>query len=176
MERRRIYFIEKRFQTNFIFKFFVLVFLGAIIFAGIIYILSRHTSTVTFLHGKAKILSTADFLFPILIQTIVVVTVVISLFGIILTLFISHKIAGPLYRLKKALESIGRGEIPSNFCFRKKDQLQDLAVSVSIMVKELKGKISDLKRDWEELKRALPEGLKDKVQKIDNNLDYFKID
>lgn len=175
--RRKIYFIEKNFQTRFILRFCLLVLIGTLVFAGMIYFLGRGTSTLTFLHAKARVLSTSDFLFPILVQTAIVVTIVVSIFTIILTLFISHKIAGPLYRLKKELDTIGKGMFPEDFRIRKKDQLQDLAKSLSSMVKGLKEKIGKLKSDWKELKDSLEikEDIKEKTQKIDDNLEYFKI-
>ncbi|MCM8830984.1 MAG: hypothetical protein NC918_02175 [Candidatus Omnitrophica bacterium] len=175
--RRRNYFIDKNFQTKFILRFCFLILIGSFLFATIVYYFGRGTSTVTFLHAKAKVVSTADFLFPILMQTIIVVTIFVSIFTVILTLFFSHKIAGPLYRLKKELDIIERGILNEGFCIRKKDQLQDLALSLSLMLKTLREKINILKRDWQDLKDSLEkkEGIEEKIKKIDKNLDYFKI-
>jgi len=177
-ERRKTYFIEKKFQTRFILRFCLLVLFSSLIFAGITYLVSKRTLSVSFIHAKAKVLSTSDFLFPILVQTVIVVTVAISFFTVILALFFSHKIAGPLYRLKKELEAIGKGILVEDFHFRKKDQLQDLALSLSSMVKRLREKIGDLKSAWGQLKDSLKELAKEdkeKIQKIDDILEYFKI-
>jgi len=61
----------------------------------------------------------------IFIFTAVVVVVFIAVFGILL----SHRIAGPLYRLHRHMSEIGQGKIQSEVSFRKGDYFQELAGS-----------------------------------------------
>ena len=62
--RRRNYFIKKRFQTNFIIKFCALVAIGSIISGTIIYLMSRAALTTTFENSRLAIKSTADYILP----------------------------------------------------------------------------------------------------------------
>lgn len=190
-DRRRIYLIERKFQINFILKFCILVIIGSLLTGSIIYLLSQKSTTVVFEHSRAVVKSTADFLLPFLLQTVIVVSIFIAILTVILTLLISHKIAGPLYRLKKALNAIGLGDFSGEltFSFRKNDQLRDIAKSVSEMTIRLREKISNLKNDWHSFKdnwqsfkgivpfdlRQNIEGLEGKISQIDKDFDYFKV-
>ncbi len=188
VNRRRIYFIEKRFQARFIVKFCLLVILGAMVTGALLYLLSVGSTTVTFENLRAKVFTTADFLFPLLIQTLLVATVVVGLATIILTLFISHKIAGPLYRFKKELGSVESGDLSRNFNIRKNDQLQDLAVSMNNMINKLRDNLSELKKKYSILKTSWDksirptishdsktvEDIEKTIEEISQKLEYFR--
>lgn len=140
VNRRRNYFIEKSFQTRFILKFCMLVLIGGLLTIGILYFLAMRSTTVSIVNSSVVVKSTADFLLPILIQTVLVVMVLLSIATIIVTLFVSHKIAGPLYRLKKAMHDFGEGDFNTQINLRRFDQLKNLAEEFNSMVKKLKEK------------------------------------
>jgi methyl-accepting chemotaxis protein len=135
--RRRNYFIEKSFQTKFILKFCTLVVLGGLATIGILYYMGMRSTTVAIVNSSVVVKSTADFLLPILIQTAVIVMVMVGIATILVTLFVSHKIAGPMFRLKKAMHAVGEGDL-SEIKLRELDQLQDIAQSFNSMVRRLK--------------------------------------
>lgn len=56
---------------------------------------------------------------------------------------LSHRIAGPLYRLEKTLLAAGRGDLRGHMKLRVGDALGDLAVSYNRAVEELRGHIAD---------------------------------
>ncbi len=189
INQRRIYFIEKKFQSHFIIKFCSLVVLGSLATGIILYLLSSGSTTVTFQNLHATVKTTSDFFLPLLIQTIVVSTIVVSIATIFLTLFISHKIAGPLYRFKKELVKVESGDLKGDFRIRKNDQLQDVALGVNAMLKRLNEVISDLKKQsqilidvkdkflysaTQEGQKIYNEALKKAIEEIKKDLDYFK--
>ena len=98
--RRRTYFIKKKFQRNFIIKFCVLAIAGAIISGAIVYMMSKSTVTTTFENSRLTIKSTADFILPAVLLSTFVFVVFIGIATVLVTLFASHKIAGPLYRME----------------------------------------------------------------------------
>ncbi len=182
-QKRRIYFIEKKFQTQFIIKFCLLVVLGSFVTVSLLYLLTSKTTTVSFENTRAVVKTTADFIVPLVTETVVVVTVLVALATIMLTLFISHKIAGPLYRFKKELKLIESGDLVSAFKIRDKDQLQDLATVLSSMKDNLKGHISAIKSEIDSLQDLIAEfagdeekqkAIKEKIRKIKSNLSHFK--
>ena len=138
INRRRNYFIERSFQTRFILKFCMLVIIGGLLTIGILYFLARRSTTVAIVNSNVVVKSTADFILPILIQTVLVVMVLVSIATIIVTLFVSHKIAGPLYRLKKAMRELGEGNPSVEIKLRKLDQLNDIIQEFNGMAKKLK--------------------------------------
>ncbi|MBU3933981.1 MAG: hypothetical protein KKH11_04880, partial [Candidatus Omnitrophica bacterium] len=124
---------------------------------------------------------TSDFLFPVMAQTLIIVTVFSALSVIILTLFTSHKIAGPLYRLKKEIELFREGNLNLNFKIREKDQLQALANALSDLADSLKDKHKALKDKALQLKDILQTSYNDrdavnaKLKELEDILNYFKI-
>ncbi len=182
--KRRIYFIDRKFQVQFIMKFCLLVIIGSLITVGLLYITGSRTTTVSFENTEAVVKSTADFITPILVQTVIIVMVITGLFTIMLTLFISHKIAGPLYRLEKEFKTIADGDISTDFKLRGDDQLQNIAGSLNNMKARLKFHLNTLNISIDEMEHALNENIneEDKKQillknltKIKDDLHHFKI-
>ncbi len=187
--RRSTYFIEKRFQANFILKFCAVVAAGGLLTIGILYVLALRSTTVSIVDSRVAVKSTADFLLPVLIQTVVVVVVLTSAAAIAVTLFVSHRIAGPLYRLKKKLKELEEGDLSGDFRIRHLDQLQDVAESFNEMLKrirqectQVKGKISELKekvdgiseQDVTEQRRSVFVELKNISSELKRLIHYFK--
>lgn len=142
INRRKTYFIEKSFQARFITKFCMIVIAGGLLTIGILYFLSMRSTTVVIVNSEVVVKATADFLLPILIQTVIVVMILVSIATIIVTLFVSHKIAGPLYRLKKAMHDLAEGDFSTEINLRKLDQLKDIAQEFNNMAKKLKERLS----------------------------------
>lgn len=190
--RRRNYFIKKGFQTRFILRFCGLVILGCIIFGAVLYIFSSKTLTTSFENSRLVIKSTKDFIMPAILFALVFVTILIGLATIVVTLLISHQLAGPLYRFERHLESIGKGDLWTQVKIRKKDELQVLADGFNKMTQamrsgilqvketsaELDKLIENLKRNVvkdESLKKLILE-LKISKENLDKAISYFKIE
>jgi len=142
---RRTYFIDKSFQSKFILKFCALVAIGGALTIAIVYFLARQSNTVAFVNSRVVVKTTADFILPLLIQTVVIVLVLISLATLAVALFVSHKIAGPLYRFKKVIQQLKEGDFCCDFKIRHLDQLQDLAQELNDMILKVRGEIKSLK-------------------------------
>lgn len=154
-KRRRIYFIEKKFQAKFILKFCALVVFGGLLTIGLLYLLAMQSTTVSFVNSRVVVRTTADFILPILIQTVAIVMVIVGFAAVIVTLFVSHKIAGPLYRFKKVMQELEEGDFSSDFHIRHLDQLQDLAEAFNNTINKIRGKIHVLKDGLRGLKAGL---------------------
>ena len=188
--KRRIYFIDKKFQTRFIIKFCLLVIASGLLTGGILYFISSKSTTVSIINSRVVVRSTADYLLPMLIQTIAVSLVIIGIFAIWLTLLISHKLSGPLYRFKKVMRSLGEGDFTVDFKIRDADQLQDLAEEFNIMIKKVREELSIIKTGFKNLKekinsentqtqpenkQAYSQDLKKISEDINRVINYFKI-
>lgn len=154
-QKRRIYFIERSFQARFILKFCFIVALGGLLTIGIVYFLAKQSATVSFVDSRAVVKSTADFLMPILLQTVIIVMIFVSLATIAVTLFVSHKMSGPLYRFKEVMDAMGEGDYLSDFKIRKPDQLQDFAAAFNDMIKKMRVQINTLKETSSQLQKKL---------------------
>jgi len=193
--KRKNYFINKVFQSEFILKFCGLVVIGSTVFGIILYLFSKHTLTTSFENSRLVIKSTADYLFPGLLFGGLIVAIFTALAASVVVMLMTHRIAGPMYRFEKYISEIGSGRLYSDLKIRKKDQFQNMADSLNKMTQDLKlglvevnevsekldkliNQLSDsssreilLKED---IKRIVSELKKDK-QNLSRALGYFKI-
>lgn len=79
----------------------------------------------------------------------------------LISLFLSHKIAGPLYKLSMAMEMAARGDWNRTLRFRKHDYFQELAKKFNSMVLRLNEK-SDLDNEL----------VKESIQRIENAKEH----
>ena len=72
-----------------------------------------------------------------LIYFLIVIQLVFSALVFVLFIFMTHKIAGPLYKLKIHLSKIRQGEAVSPLAFRVGDNFQDVADEVSLFLETM---------------------------------------
>ena len=164
MQKRRNYYIDKDFQKKFIIKFCLLVILGTIISGALIYSMSQGTLTTVFENSRLKIKSTADFILPAVLSSSAFVIILVGLAAILVTLYTSHKIAGPLYRIAVDLKKVIAGDLTVRFGLRKHDQLQAMADNMDKAIAALRADIAELKAMAAE----------DKLHDIRKKLSKFK--
>jgi methyl-accepting chemotaxis protein len=173
--RRRHYFVKKEFQLKFMIKFCLLVFISAVLSTGLLLLLSQDTLTSSFHQSRLQIQSTPWAILPAAIFTNLITLGLISIATIMVILFISHKLAGPLFRFEKELKEIGQGDLTKVIRLRKKDQIKELAEDLNTMTAGLRSKVKDIKGKTDELMKLalnldasqeITDGLKDLHQII----------
>lgn len=185
--RRRNYFIKKEFQAKFILKFCILVILTALISAFLIYHFSGRSVTTVFEKSRIKIVPSTTFITPSLIISSLISVVLVGTATIIVVLFISHRIAGPLYKLESLLERMASGDVSFDVHLRRKDEIKELAEAFTEAVHGLNNLLCDAKKESIELGSVikelkvlseklptLPEDIKKDIEKLEtakNNLD-----
>ncbi len=179
-ERRTHYFIKRKFQSIFIIKFCALVLLGSLISTGIIYYITKGTVTTSFENLRLVIKSTADYILPAVLIATGIVAIVISIATIFLTLYTSHKIAGPLYRIEKELEKLEEGDLTVSIKLRSGDEIQYLAEKLNASISNIRNSLSDLKKEFYDLERLFQEDgakntkIKEQLEKIRKTLKNLK--
>lgn len=137
--KRSIIIINKKFQLKFAFFVCSWIFALSMIYPIVIYNIfeffikaateyQKNPSALTMTPEKVKALQN---------QVLVVLGVLQLIFlGItfILTIFISHRIAGPLYKLKKAMEDVAKGNFDLRISFRQNDHFKDVQDTFNEMV------------------------------------------
>lgn len=178
MEKRKNYFIDKKFQTNFILKFCLLVVVTGAFILTALYVFSGKATTVSFVNSRVVVQTTADFLFPLLIQTLVISLIVVGLVTIVGAVFISHRIVGPAYRFKKVLCSLAEGDFTLKCNVRSNDSLQDVGRALDDMIANVRKGLNLIDGDLKDLKGKLEAGdskeIKKTVSELDKNLHNFK--
>ena len=172
--RRKQYFINKKFQSKFIIKFCVLVIAGSFISGVMIYLMSKNTVTTVFENSRLTIKSTADFILPAVLLSSSVVIVLIGLATVWVTIFTSHRIAGTLYRIEKDTGEVASGNLSKKFDLRNSDELKLLAASFSKMTDNLRTGITSIKESIARLEKKAPQELRQELENLKQTVNKFK--
>ena len=189
--RRRNYFINKKFQTQFILRFCGLVLLGAVI-SGVAlfsYVFVKDTVTTAFVNSRLSIITTADYILPVILGASIIAIVLVSIATAIVVMYLSHRIAGPLFRIEKDLSQISEGDLTLKIILRTNDEIKRLAENINQTNEKIRMKISEAKINLKDLdnqvkelsvsmkddnaKSKLDDILKTK-EKLSKTLNYFK--
>src|SRR3989344_5552445 len=142
----RIGFVELGFKLRFML-IFCLITLAAVSAASFLFYFLTYRELGN-KYGEAffTLQSVKRAVFPLLfasIQSISLLALVSLAIGI-LSLFFSHKIAGPLYRFEKSLEAIGAGDLTHISRLRTGDQIQELVTTINVSASSMKQRIKDI--------------------------------
>ena len=192
--RRRNYFIKKKFQIDFSVKFLIIIVIEAVLAIGLFLYLSKGTLTTGYLGSELKIASTYDFFLPMLLFSNLIIVGVTGIIGIAALIFLSHRLAGPLYRFEKALGDLSKGNLAQRFKLREKDQFMELQNSInelanvldmnvgaiksgiagiSKLVSEMQAAAASNPSAKEDMASRLPE-ISKKLHELKETADYFK--
>ena len=172
--RRRQVYVKKEFQFRFILKFCLILLAGVIISTGLLIFFSQDTLTSSFSHSRLVIRSTAEAMLPAIITTNLISLALIIVTTIIVTLYISHKIAGPIFRLENELQRIGRGDLTTTVSLRNNDQMLAFAQRVNVMTADLNRRVTGIRHQAENISKAAsqPDSLEE-VRRQVNKLDRY---
>lgn len=164
-----------QFQRNFIFKFSALIILTSLIIGTIVYALSASSMTTAFENSRLVIKSTSDFILPFLVISCLAGIITSGILAILITLFISHRIAGPIYRLEKDIAEVNRGNLNIDIHVRANDELQDLAKSLDQLVKSIRTSVLELNKELSALPgEPLSNADRQRLENAKNLLKKFK--
>ena len=168
-KKRFHYLINKKFQLKYAATAFVLMFLVAVVL-----IITAYYS------GWVPLVEKLSAVYPQGMLTIILRRLIWQLAAaflflvpviIVASIYLSHKIAGPLVRIEKAARDIAGGNLQIRVKLRKKDSLQKLAQAINDitesvgqmveknrrLIKEKKKILSGLTKLLERQKRESPE-------------------
>ncbi len=167
--------VPNRFSlTNF--NFFLLLFL---IFGGALFgplIIGLESDLFPYFYSPEEV-ATQYLMFQQLIWPPLVLLFVILCVG---TVIFTHRIAGPLYRLRSVLKTIGEGNLSVQATIRKHDYLHEEADCINEMIESLRLKIMDIETQYRvvlgevsELKRAEGggRGSTERIQRLEAEMD-----
>lgn len=140
--KRRIFLIDKSFQLKYVVLLFtVLLFQSLIVMAATFVpqmVVMKFSANI-----EEKIAASQKFLLlhGMIWPGIILSMVLLSGFSI----FITHKIAGPVYRIKKSLQEIIAGNLNEKIVLRKNDELMDLAENVNFLTANMRDCLATIK-------------------------------
>ena len=143
--KRKNYFIEKKFQTKYLLL--TLLLLLSYTFVFIVVIFAPYILTLYFDYPLSEKNEAARALL-LLHGTVWPWIGGVILFFCMISVFISHKVAGPLFRLKKSLIRVTQGDLDVVIKLRKWDDLKDLAEHINTLIEELRTFVITLRDDY----------------------------
>jgi len=163
--KRHIYIINKSFQYKYIFIILsiMLITIFTVSFTTFYIIWSNIIKEYFFIPEASKKL--ADIFVKtseLLLIPLIILTIIFSIVGV----FYSHKIAGPLFRVKRICDGLARGNLNQIVKFRKGDEFHDVADALNKVINGLKTLIIEDKEIVEKILHI--------INKLKNDLESQK--
>ncbi len=165
--------IDFQYKLSFIIKICVVLVVSAVIYEIILknFVSYQIDASSTYASARSTIKSVDDFLFPSLWFAVTIFTLLLSIGIAIISVFVSHKIAGPIYRLEVSLRDFKRGKF-YKVHLRTKDQIKGLATLLNQFVEKLITQISTVKKKSLNLKGLIEESKKEITK---GDIDFNKL-
>ncbi len=151
---RKVVFIDKRFQGDFVLRIILLLVVGTALFSGAAYWILNRRIGDTFYSAHKAIQTTGELLLPTLLGLSAVFVVLLGAAAAVITLYVSHHIAGPLFALRRYLENVARGELDFEPRLRTKDQTTPLAQSLSHALETLNARLVAIRSSADAVQEA----------------------
>lgn len=132
--RRSIFLINKKFQLRFSLYVCSWLFALSLVYPLIISNLFDYFIRYAALDPNGPALTTLEQTRAELMWLLVFLQIVFLAVTFLISIFMSHRIAGPLYKLKKFFEEVRGGKLRQDLYFRENDHFQDLAKEFNGMV------------------------------------------
>ena len=129
---RKQYLIKKGFQLRFMIVIIVAMLLIAAVTSWSVYSAVIETLYNQF-HGENLALIKHAITYKLFIRSLLLIFAIA-----VLSIFISHRMAGPVYKFENTLKALVRGEKVGEIGLRKRDEFYDLAMAINSLIKSMK--------------------------------------
>lgn len=165
--KRRTFLVDKKFQLKYILLVIVMLIAYTMIFVTTLFL--PQILPLAFNSPAEEQVKAAEILLIYHKNVWPAVFLVIPLFGFF-SIFLTHKIAGPVYRLKMKLEEMTSWNLDTKLILRNGDDLHDLAECVNQLSDELQLFVADLKSNYDTITAHIDE-IRNKIEtkELDDN-------
>lgn len=139
--KRRNYFIKKNFQGKLILGYFLFMVGGCFLFAVILAALSADTLTVVYQNNDLQLGQTPLMLLKQILAAYWIFIIVGGGIIIVAAMLITHRTAGPIFRLERAVNHMVSGRLDDVINLRKNDEGKEIAAKLNQFNRELSEKI-----------------------------------
>lgn len=153
--KRRHYFIDKKLQGIFALRFYLVLIVAAVAITLLISALTSDSFTLLYTDNELQIGHTPLLIIKRLLLANWFIIAPIGLVVTILAILVSHRIAGPIYKLDSILSAMNNHTIGQVIYLRQKDNFKDTASKLNAFNITLAGKIREIKSISERLGAAV---------------------
>ena len=136
MERKKVvrkqYIVKKGFQLRFMTVIIVAMILIAAVTSMSIYSAVMQTLVSQF-HGENLALIKHAVTYQLLLRSMLLILAIA-----IMSIFISHRMAGPVYKFERIIKDLAQGKEVKEFKLRKRDEFYELATAINDLIKSMK--------------------------------------
>lgn len=142
--KRRNYFIKKDFQGKLILGYFLFMVGGCLLFSIILAALSADTLTVVYRNNDLQLGQTPLMLLKQILTAYWIFIIVGGAVIIVVAMLITHRMAGPLFRLERTVNHMVSGRLDDVIFLRKNDEGKEIAAKLNQFNQELSEKIRQI--------------------------------
>lgn len=157
----RVSFVNWRFQVKFVVKFVRAVLIGVALTCIIFYLLTYKELGGKYSEALFTLYGLSQNIIPAMFVTGAIVIIVVGFSVLALALVNSNKIAGPIYRVERNLELMGKGDLTIKTAFRTHDAINRLAEGMNDATESLNNRlctvVNDMRKIREETERLRTE-------------------
>ncbi len=154
IRRRKKYFIKPGFQSRLTAIFILIVIIVANIVGALVYGFSVEKLESNLVE-EAKLPVDSKQLGQALLPGVIIAELISIFVVAFICIFVTHTIAGPVYRMEKVVRNIGEGDLTHFIKLRPKDELKDLADSMNEMTMGLRNKIIGFKESVANIREGI---------------------
>lgn len=152
-QMRREYYVYRDIQLKYIRLTLLLMVLVCLIMLYTIQetwwgILAKKLSAVSPLENVTGFYS--FFNSPLILTLLIMIPVIV-----VATMYLSHRVAGPVFRIERDLAEISQGDLTRRIVLRKNDDLKKLASEINKFISQLDNHLSNIKADFSKLQTSL---------------------
>lgn len=162
--KRRNYFINKEFQGRQVLVYFSMVVLGTVLFSLLFGVITTNTMSISYDNYTLQVGTTPKVLFHKFFTAEWLFILVGGLTVAIIAIFLSHRVAGPLYKLEHSVEAMIHGNFAACIYLRRKDEGQGLAKKLNQLNTVLSAKILEMRHLNKRMEQHLHELSSDTAQ------------
>jgi len=192
--KRRNFFIKKDFQGKLILGCFLFVTGGALLFNVLLGLLAADSVTISYANQDLQLDQTPLMLLKQALTANWSLIVIGGGFVMVATLFLSHRLAGPLFRFEATLDNMIKGSLDNTIHLREKDEGKELAQKINEFNNQLtrsfraisnnskaiqilieQASAIDLPEEKKEQLASLCWSMQEHNRKISNDCNYFTL-
>lgn len=175
--KRRRYLISAAFQLKYVGLILIFIFLTAALCSYVVYysamlLMGEKLANV---YPQGRLMAIVNHVNFRILMSVLLITPLVALIGILL----SHKIAGPIYRMEHVLAGMASGDLTMHISLRKGDEMTGLADHINTLTDSIKSaivkereRLSAISNEMNELRRltsSTPHA-NDAINRVDKSL------
>lgn len=154
IRRRKKYFIKPGFQSRLTAIFILIVIIVANIVGALVYGFSVERLESNLVE-EAKLPVDSKQLGQALLPGVITAQLISIFVVAFICIFVTHTIAGPVYRMEKVVRNIGEGDLTHFIKLRPKDELKDLADAMNEMTMGLRNKVISFRENTSKIQEGI---------------------